>query len=426
MRRALPVILSLLAACHGGPAIDSFTADKSTVYSGDLVTFTWKVSGATRLSIDPDVGDVSGTTSALAHPFATATYTLTATGSSGTSKAKVNITVKPTAGVATFVATPPQIAPGDPVTLRWSVAGVDSVSITGLGSQPPAGTATVTGLQKTTRYTLTASTLAAPLNLLVRVAPAPVITSFTGPETAPQGSDVTLSWTATNATSFQLESDTGPARFLGPLTSVTLQQSATTRYTLTASGPTGRALQGKTVTVASTPGTTFLYTQPPSGAEVVQLVADPCPQPCLLLTLSLVVVKPVAADALALDLPVPGAVRVALHQSAGAPDWQVNPNGDALDPGSGPAAAALALPLYGPLARVLTLGIALKPPGNGAVAAPRQLQPGAVLARFRLDLLPANGTGLVFSRTQAEAPSFVLRAAGVPQGSLAIGELRVQ
>ncbi len=418
------VSLALTAACHGGPSIDSFTVDKSSIQSGDAVTFSWKVSGATKLSIAPDVGDVSGTTTTQAHPFATATYTLTATDGSGTSKAKVDIAVKPAPGTATFVATPPQIAPGDPVTLRWSIAGADSVSISGLGNLPPAGVAMISSVPRTTRYTLSASPLAAPLILLVRVAPSPVITSFTAPPTAQQGSDVTLSWSATNATSYRLTSDAGLSQFLGPLTSYTVQPAQTTTYTLTASGPTGSASQTATVSVAATPGTGLLYTPPPTGVEVVRLVADPCALPCPQLTLSLVAARAVAADALALDLPVPGAARVALHLVSSLPDWQVNPNGDALDPGSSPPAAALALPLSGPLARVLTLGIAQKPAGSGAVPSPKRLQQGAVLARFKLDLVPSGGTGLVFST--AQAPAFVLRAAGAPQGSLAIGELRVQ
>jgi hypothetical protein len=425
VKRALALgLLALAAACHSGPSIDSFTADKASISSGDAVTFSWKVSGATRLSLDPDVGDVTGTTSAQAHPFATGEYTLTATSGSDSSKARVNITVKPAPGTATFVASPPQAAPGDPVTLSWSIAGATSVSITGLGTQPASGSAVVTPSQ-TTRYTLTPAG-AAPIDLLVRVASKPVITSFVAPPTAQQGSDVTLTWTATNATRFTLTSDAGLSLFLGPLTSATVQPTQTTTYTLTATGPTGSATQAAPVAVVATPGSSFLYTPPAAGAEVARLLADPCPSPCTQLALSLVAAQTVTADALALDLPVPGAARVALHQNAGAPDWQVNPNGDALDPGTAPPAAALALPSSGPLARVLTLGIAQKRAGSGAVATPKQLQPGAVLARFKLDLVPAGGTGLVFSPMQSQAPSFLLRAAGAPQGSLAIGTLRVQ
>lgn len=419
MRPALLLLLAL-AACHSGPSIESFTADKSSIDEGEPVNFSWRVSGATRLSIDPDVGDVTGSTTAQAHPFASATYTLTATGSSGTSKARLDIAVKPAPGAAFFVATPAQVAPGAAARLQWSVEGATSVSISGVSGQlPPAGSLSLdSGVDKTTRYTLTAAPLAAPLSALLRVSPAPVITSFTAPPAAQQGADVTLSWTATNATSFTLTSDAGLSRFLGPLTSFTLPQAQTATYTLTAKGPTGSATQTATVTVAQTPGSRFLYTPPSSGGEAVRLLADSCAAASC--TLSLVVAKPVTADALALDLPVPGAARVALHQASAAPDWQVNPNGDALDPGASPPAAAVALPSSGPLARVLTLGIAQKPASGG----PRQLQPGAVLARFTLDLVPSGGAGLVFS--PAQAPSFVLRSGATPQGTLAIGTLRVQ
>ncbi len=428
MKRAL-LSLALTAACHGGPTIDSFTVDKNSINSGDEVSFAWKVSGATKLAIDPDVGDVSGKTSVQAHPFATSAYTLTATGGSGTSKAKVNITVKPPAGTATFVATPAQIAPGEPVTLSWSIADASSVEITGFSGSSLAatGSVTVSGLQQNTRYSLTAAQLPAPIVALVRVTAPPAITSFNVPQAAQQGSDVALSWTATNVTSFTLKSDDGLSQFLGPLTSFTVQPNKTTTYILFADGPTGHVSRKATLTVGATPGQSFIYTNPPTGNEVVQLVTDPanpCGQPCTQLTLELIVMQSIAADALAIDLPIPGASRASLHLISGVPDWQVNPDGNALDPGLTPRAAAIALPTSGPLARVLTLGIAQKPAGNGAQTTPKQLAPTAVLARFKLDLIPGGGTGLVFS--PAQAPAFVIRAAGVPQGSLAIGTLRVQ
>ena len=425
--KASLLLLLLAAGCHGGPSIDSFTVDKDSIVSGDAVTFSWKVSGATKLSLDPDVGDVSGTTTAQAHPFATATYTLTATGGSGTSKAKVNITVKPAPGAASFVATPPQIAPGDGVTLRWSIDGADSVAITGIpGPLTGSGSVAISAVAKTTHYTLTAAPLAAPIDLVVRVAPLPAITSFVAPATAQQGSDVTLTWSATNATRYALTSDAGLSQFLGPLTSLTVQPSRTTTYTLTATGPTGFTTREATVAVGASPGTDLRYTNPSAAGATVQLVADSCPPPCTQLALSLVAAAAVPATALALNLPMPGAARVALHLVSGAPDWQVNPNADALDPGSNPPAAAVALPSSGPLARVLTLGIAQKAGGSGAVTSARQLQPGAVLARFKLDLVPAGGTGPVFSGAQAARFQLIGGAPGAPQASVAIGTLVVQ
>jgi len=88
----LLLILSLaLTACPsatgpgGPPQIVSFTANPARITApGQAVTLSWEISGGvTSLSIDPEVGPVSGT-NAVVYPSAATTYTLTATNSSGT------------------------------------------------------------------------------------------------------------------------------------------------------------------------------------------------------------------------------------------------------------------------------------------------------------------------------------------------------
>jgi len=90
-----------LAACEdiisppsAGPAINSFTANPSVIGAGETSTLTWDVdSSATSISISPDVGDVTGETSATVSPSATTEYTLTAEGADGTSQATTTVTV---------------------------------------------------------------------------------------------------------------------------------------------------------------------------------------------------------------------------------------------------------------------------------------------------------------------------------------------
>ncbi|MFC1852935.1 pre-peptidase C-terminal domain-containing protein [candidate division CSSED10-310 bacterium] len=72
--------------------INSFTASASNVLANDAVTLTWDVTGATSLSISPDVGDVTGQTSVAAYPLSDTTYTLTAANSDQTKTATVEIT----------------------------------------------------------------------------------------------------------------------------------------------------------------------------------------------------------------------------------------------------------------------------------------------------------------------------------------------
>ena len=77
------------------PVITSFTANPTTVTAGQSTTLSWTTSGATAVSIDNGVGDVTNRTSIVVTPPQTTTYLLTASGSGSTSAAT---TVTVTAG----------------------------------------------------------------------------------------------------------------------------------------------------------------------------------------------------------------------------------------------------------------------------------------------------------------------------------------
>jgi hypothetical protein len=87
---------------------------------------SWNTSGATGITIDNGVGNVSGITSMSVKPAQTATYTLTATNSAGATTARVTVTVSAppvsTAPVIAFFSANPtyNIVPGQTATLTWS------------------------------------------------------------------------------------------------------------------------------------------------------------------------------------------------------------------------------------------------------------------------------------------------------------------
>ncbi len=60
------------------PVITNFTANPPTISGGQSSTLTWSVNGATSLSIDNGIGDVTTKPSVTVSPTATTTYTLTA------------------------------------------------------------------------------------------------------------------------------------------------------------------------------------------------------------------------------------------------------------------------------------------------------------------------------------------------------------
>ena len=75
------------------PTIASFSAAPSQIAAGQRSTLTWSVSGATTVSLDNGIGDVSNLTSTSVAPAQTTTYTLTATNSAGAATATATVTV---------------------------------------------------------------------------------------------------------------------------------------------------------------------------------------------------------------------------------------------------------------------------------------------------------------------------------------------
>jgi len=75
------------------PVITSFSANPATITAGQVSTLSWSVSGATSITIDNGIGDVTSLTSKLVVPSATTQYTLTATNSGGSKTAAVTVTV---------------------------------------------------------------------------------------------------------------------------------------------------------------------------------------------------------------------------------------------------------------------------------------------------------------------------------------------
>jgi hypothetical protein len=425
-----PLVLAALSAavaCGGksGPQISSFGADRTTIASGDSATLSWKVSNATQLTLDPGVGVVTGTSISI-QPSQDTTYTLTAQsgGSKATATVAIGVNPKGTGPIAWFTASPPQAAPGDKVTLSWKLGvPISALSVAGLPPLPATATSVEVTPSSTTSYTLTVqpqdSTPPASSTVVARISPKPIITSFNVPAAARQGDFVVISWDAAAATTYTLSSDKGFYRYAGAEKSTTVQAGETATFTLNANGPTGSTQASAQMVVTPVPANRLAYVQPVVTSEVMQLVADPCVDPCTSITLRLLTTQAVTADALALDLPIQGKGKVAVHPGA----FSVVKT--AIDPGFTPPAAAIALPSSGPLAWVLALGFASKPAGNGAKPGAKSFSSPTELASFALDLLPAGGAGTVFS--PSASTRFELRAGGAVvaknPNAIAIGTL---
>lgn len=88
------------------PGINYFTAEPSTISSGQPSSLRWSVSDATTVEIDQGIGQVSPNGRRAVYPTGTTTYTLTATNAAGTSTATATVTVS--------TPPPPERAPARP------------------------------------------------------------------------------------------------------------------------------------------------------------------------------------------------------------------------------------------------------------------------------------------------------------------------
>jgi hypothetical protein len=77
------------------PIINSFTITPADISAGERTTLSWDVSGATGITIEPDIGNVGSSGTLTLTPPDTITYTLTATNQAGNTTGSVTITVTP-------------------------------------------------------------------------------------------------------------------------------------------------------------------------------------------------------------------------------------------------------------------------------------------------------------------------------------------
>ena len=75
------------------PTIKSFVSSPTTITAGQSTLLSWTVVGASTISVDNGIGDVSTLTSKSVSPAQTTTYTLNATNAGGSSTASVTVTV---------------------------------------------------------------------------------------------------------------------------------------------------------------------------------------------------------------------------------------------------------------------------------------------------------------------------------------------
>jgi hypothetical protein len=198
------------------PEIKYFEAIPGMIGPGDSSKLSWSVSDATRVTLEPAIGDVALTGLRVISPVETTTYTLTATNDAGKRFDKVEVIVKggevnlPV--ISSFEASPSAISTGDGSKLSWSVSDATRVTI-----EPAIGRVDLKETRavyptETTIYTLTATNEAGSIDATVEViveeeeVNLPVINYFeANPNKISAGENSELSWRVSGATSVTID-----------------------------------------------------------------------------------------------------------------------------------------------------------------------------------------------------------------------------
>ena len=145
------------------PVVQAFVASPAVINAGEHSILSWAVTGASKVYIDNNIGNVALQGSTPVFPASTSYYTLTASNSSGSTTARTQIIVTGSAQtqlkpplILSFFCDKSSVNAGDAVTLHWSTAEATSVALEPGGTVGAQGSKTVYPYV-TSDYSLTAS-----------------------------------------------------------------------------------------------------------------------------------------------------------------------------------------------------------------------------------------------------------------------------
>ncbi|MCX6674717.1 MAG: PKD domain-containing protein [Methanothrix sp.] len=203
----------------GLPVINMFSnlACASSRYS-QTYDLSWNVSGASRVEIQPDVGEVTadeGSTSVS--PKKTTVYTLKAENEWGTVERELDLAVSGEQPVInSFLADPERIDEGESTTLRWNTSFTGRAGISSLGWIAGSRGSVAVSPKEITTYTLGVLGLCSmgsgeKRNVTVTVGPLPpsIFNFSANPEVINAGQSTTLFWGTSKATSVFIEPGVG-------------------------------------------------------------------------------------------------------------------------------------------------------------------------------------------------------------------------
>jgi PKD repeat protein/uncharacterized protein YceK len=250
--------ITITATQPATATITSFTSSSNTVALGSQVTLSWIVTGATSLSIDQQVGPVTGTSvNATPATVGQITYTLTANSANGpvTKSLTINVTSSSAPTITSFTASAPTVLVGTPVTLAWTVTGATSLSISsGVGTVAGTSTSVTPAVAGTVTYTLTAtnssgSSTSSVVVVVTSTLQPPVVSLSAVSGTITLQGAVTLNWTESGATSLSIDQGVGTEPITSNHVDTIPTASGPITYTITATNAAGSTTSSVTVNV---------------------------------------------------------------------------------------------------------------------------------------------------------------------------------
>ena len=164
-----------------------------------------------------------------------------------------------------ITADPQAIIQGQEVTISWTSANADTVSLDRLGGNVDKSGSFIDAPWETTTYAVTAAGPGgtATASATVTVYEPPGVTISADPSTIYAGQVSTLTWDSSNAYHVSIDNGIGD---VGPGGALTVSPAQTTTYTITATGPGGTITDSATITVNSV--ISLNITSPANGALV--------------------------------------------------------------------------------------------------------------------------------------------------------------
>jgi hypothetical protein len=240
-----------------GIAAGTITLDGSASYDpdGDPITFQWIQEAGPTVTLSNPTAAKTTFNATAGQNYGFRLVVKDSFGAQGQARTRVQTQAANPVQIVFFTGNPTNINPGQSSTLSWRVINADTVTLSGVGTVQPVATQTVAP-SATTTYTLTAknstSQDTAQVTIVLTPLSAKVLYCYATPMNVTLGESSTITYQTQNADTVTITPGIGNVPKNG---SVAVMPTATTNYTITATGAGGTVTDTCSVAVTVAAGT---------------------------------------------------------------------------------------------------------------------------------------------------------------------------